>query len=54
MSLLHDLGTPIKVIAELVGHSLVETTFKHYIHTFDEQIVNAMNKCNDFLTNKEN
>ena len=53
VSLLHDLGTPIKVIAELVGHSLVSTSYKHYIHTFDEQIVNAVNKCNDFLTKEE-
>lgn len=41
---LYERGTPIETVSVLLGHSMVDTTIKHYAKPSKEQIREALNK----------
>ena len=42
-----EKGTPLPVVKELLGHSKIETTMR-YVHTTEEQKLNAMEVLNSY------
>ena len=42
-----EKGVPVTTLQQLLGHSKIETTMKHYVHIPDESKVRAMQILNE-------
>lgn len=52
-SLLMEAGVPDKIIAEILGHSQVQVTQRHYLHGDDKMHVDAMGRLNELVAGSE-